>query len=100
MREKGESLKEAGEREVLEEVGISVELTQLNSITEVLGDEVHDLFATFLASIDESKTITLTGDKAISDIRWFSINDASTFMPWYPGGVEALLESSAVYASS
>lgn len=100
MREKGESLKEAGEREVLEEVGIRVELGQLNSITEVLWNDVHDLFATFMTSVDESIELKLTGDNEISDILWFNIAEASQFMPWYPGGVEALLEASAVYAVS
>ena len=100
MREVGESLKQAGAREVLEEVGLSVDLGPLNSVTEVLGKEVHDLFATFLVILDEEKVLDLTGDKAISAIRWASVEEATELMPWYPGGVRALLTSEAVYSAS
>lgn len=100
MREEGETLQQAGKREVLEEIGLKVALGPLVAITEVIGKDVHDLFATFLVVLDEERNLPLTGDKAISGIRWTSIDEATRLMPWYPDGVKPLLESAAIYATS
>ena len=98
MREEDETLKQAGEREVMEETGVTVNLGTVGAVTERIKDDQHDLFVTFVTVPRENIDPKVTGDSEVSDIQWFSIEEASAFMPWFPEGLQSVISSSAIYA--
>ncbi|AIF42881.1 NUDIX hydrolase [Virgibacillus sp. SK37] len=96
--EKGETLKQAAIREVTEETGLKVKIGEIVSVNEAFFKEKdhHALFITFKAEIVDGKP--LVQDKAeISEIKWVDFQTANKLMPYHPGGIESLLESSSPY---
>lgn len=97
--EKGETLKVAAKREVLEETGLDVEVGDLVSVNEVFMRHIdaHALFFTFSGKA-LSEEIAITRKDEILAIEWKSIEEANSLMPYFAEGVELLLRSSAPYS--
>jgi 8-oxo-dGTP diphosphatase len=93
-REAGETLIEAAAREAREETGLDVEVGELLALGEWIHG-THDLFAVFRARADGDPR-PQAGDAVVA-CRWISLDEADALMPWYPGGVRALLEGRVGY---
>ena len=52
--------------------------------------ETHDLFVVFAARI-LAGTPAAQGDEVAVELQWVAPDEADRLMPWYPGGVRALL---------
>ena len=87
--ERGETLAEAAAREVREETGVAVEIRAPVAVGEWL-HETHDLFVVFAARI-LAGTPAAQGDEVAVELQWVAPDEADRLMPWYPGGVRALL---------
>ena len=54
--------------------------------------EVHDIFTVFRARLlSGGAPVPDAFDEDVSEAAWVPVERASALMPWYPGGVEALL---------
>ncbi|QPC45906.1 NUDIX hydrolase [Mangrovibacillus cuniculi] len=97
--EKGETLKVAAKREVLEETGLDVEVGDLVSVNEVFMRDIdaHALFFTFSGRV-LSEEIVITRKEEILAVEWKSKEEANSLMPYFEEGVELLLRSSAPYS--
>jgi 8-oxo-dGTP diphosphatase len=93
-REAGETLAEAAAREAREETGLDIEVGELLALGEWIHG-THDLFAVFRARADGDPRPQ--AGEAVVACRWISLDEADALMPWYPGGVHALLEGRVGY---
>ena len=93
-REAGETLIEAAAREAREETGLDVEVGELLALGEWIHG-THDLFAVFRGRTDGDPRPQ--AGEAVVACRWISLDEADVLMPWYPGGVRALLEGRVAY---
>ncbi|HET7856374.1 MAG TPA: NUDIX hydrolase [Gaiellaceae bacterium] len=93
-REPGETLIQAAMREALEETGLEVEVGDLLAVGEVVSD-THDLLFVFRAHAAGEPQVQ--DGEVVVEHRWLSPEEADAFMPWYPGGVEALLDARVGY---
>ena len=93
-REPGETLVEAAAREAREETGLDIEVGELLALGEWIHG-THDLFAVFRARADGDPHPQ--AGEVVVECRWISLDEADALMPWYPGGVRALLEGCAGY---
>ena len=89
-RETGETLAEAAVREVREETGARVEVERLVSVGEWLHD-THDVFFVFRARLVEGEPRVQSDEQVVVEVAWLDPDEADAVMPWYPGGVRALL---------
>ncbi|WP_019632466.1 NUDIX hydrolase [Actinomadura atramentaria] len=91
-RESGETFADAAVRETLEETGLKVRAGGVVSVSEQHG-AVHDLFIVFEGSCVDSAAAAQTpeDDPDVREVAWVPLAEASSLMPWYPGGVEAML---------
>ena len=81
-------------RETKEEAGVVVEAGPVVHVSERIDREVHDLFTVFRAQLlSDGAPAPNTFDEDVSEAAWVPVERASALMPWYPGGVEALLAS-------
>ena len=92
MVEPGETLAEAAQRETKEEAHVVVRLGALVHVSEVIGAEVHDVFYVFRAELDGGAPFADGRDEDVQEAVWVPVDQASERMPWYEGGVQALLE--------
>ena len=90
QREPGETLAEAAARETAEETGVAVEIARLVAVGEWI-HETHDLFFVFAATFEYGEPAVPAGEKVVVEVRWLTPCEADGVMPWYPGGVRALL---------
>jgi 8-oxo-dGTP diphosphatase len=88
-REAGETLVEAAAREAREETGLDIDVGELLALGEWIHG-THDLFAVFRARADGDPHPQ--AGEVVVECRWISLDEADALMPWYPGGVRALLE--------
>ena len=93
-REAGETLVEAAAREAREETGLDIDVDELLALGEWIHG-THDLFAVFRARA-EGDPRPQAGEVVV-ECRWISLAEADALMPWYPGGVRALLEGRVGY---
>lgn len=93
-REAGETLAEAAARETREETGLEIEVGELLALGEWL-HRTHDLLAVFRARADGDPRPQ--AGEVVVKCRWVSPDEADALMPWYPGGVRALLEGRVGY---
>jgi 8-oxo-dGTP diphosphatase len=93
-REAGETLVEAAAREAREETGLDIEVGELLALGEWIHG-THDLFAVFRARADGDPHPQ--AGEVVVECRWISVDEADALMPWYPGGVRALLEGCVGY---
>ena len=91
--EPGETFAEAAAREVREETGVTIEVGTIVAVGEWL-HETHALFVVFAARILAGYP-TVQGDDVAVDLQWVEPDEADRLMPWYPGGVRALLAGGA-----
>lgn len=89
--EPGETLAEAAARETLEETGARIEVERLVAVGEWL-HETHDVFFVFAACILDGEPAVQPGEVVV-EVRWLEPDEADAVMPWYPGGVRALLRA-------
>jgi len=96
--EQGETLEQAAVREVAEETGLTIKVGEVVSINEAMFKEEghHAIFVTFKAEIISGKP-TIQNENEISEIQWVDFETANQLMPYYPSGVEKLIESSSPY---
>lgn len=96
--EQGETLEQAVIRETKEETGLTVEVDKVVAVNEAFFEKKghHALFITFNARIIGGE-ISIQDEEEISEIKWVDIQTANDLMPYHPGGVESLLESSSAY---
>jgi 8-oxo-dGTP diphosphatase len=93
-REAGETLVQAAVREVREETGLEVDVGQLLAVGEVLSD-THDLLFVFRGHATGEARVQ--EGEVVVEHRWLSPEEADVLMPWYPGGVRALLDGRVGY---
>ena len=93
-REPGEPLVQAAVREAREETGLEVDVGGLLAVGEVLSD-THDLFFVFRGRATGAARVQ--EDELVVEHRWLSPEEADVLMPWYPGGVQALLDGRIGY---
>lgn len=87
-REPGETPAQAAARETREETGLEIEVGELLA----LGEWVHrtpDVLVVVRAHA-EGDPRPQDGE-VVAECRWVSPAEADAFMPWYPGGVHALV---------
>ena len=84
------TLAEAAIRETREEAGLEIEVDALVALGEFLHETHHDLFAVFRARILSGDAAVRPGEIVV-ELRWVGAEEATALMPWYPGGVHALL---------
>ncbi|UOQ91677.1 NUDIX hydrolase [Halobacillus shinanisalinarum] len=96
--EAGEKLYEAVVRETKEETGLEVEAVHLVAVNEALltTSQHHALFFIFQTKITGGSESIAFPDE-ISELRWVSIEKAAELIPYYPYGMDKLLEASAFY---
>jgi 8-oxo-dGTP diphosphatase len=92
--EPGETLVQAAAREAREETGLEVEVGELLAVGEVLSD-THDLLFVFRAQSAGEPQVQ--EGELVVDHQWVSPEEADALMPWYPGGVRALLDGRVGY---
>lgn len=93
-REAGETLAAAAARETREETGLEIEVGELLALGEWL-HRAHVLFAVFRARADGDPRPQ--AGEVVVECRWVSPEEADALMPWYPGGLRALLEGRVGY---
>lgn len=89
-REPGETLAEAAAREVREETGATVEIGRLLSVGEWLHAS-HDVFFVFAARLAAGEPAVQPDEEVVVEVAWLSPDEADRVLPWYPGGIGALL---------
>ncbi|GEN52651.1 NUDIX hydrolase [Halobacillus faecis] len=96
--EKGETFEQAAIREVKEEANLKIEVENIVAVNEAFFENKghHALFITYKAKVVEGALQIIHKDE-IDELKWTDIETANTVMPYYTGGVERLLESSAPY---
>lgn len=96
--EKGETLEQALIRETKEETGLNITVENVVAINEVFFRKKghHVVFIIFKAKIISGE-ISCQDLEEITDIKWVDFQKANELMPFYPAGIEGLLESSIPY---
>jgi 8-oxo-dGTP diphosphatase len=96
--EEGETLEKALIRETGEETGLTVEVSNIVAVNECFftKKQHHALFLIFRAYI-VGGTINIQYPDEISEVTWVDLDKADQLMPFYRGGIRALLESSVCY---
>jgi 8-oxo-dGTP diphosphatase len=95
----GETLEQAAIRGIFELTGLSVEVDRVAAVGEFIQtlSELHHLFVLFAAHAIAGQAEPQGRDDAV-ELRWATPEQADWLVPWYPGGVQRLLESrEAVY---
>lgn len=90
-REPGETLEETVVRETREETGLHVVVEGIVAVGERLRNS-HVLIATFIARAVGGEASLQKDDEEVVKVEWATFDLADLRMPWYPGGVRALLE--------
>jgi 8-oxo-dGTP diphosphatase len=96
--EEGETLEQAAIREVQEETGLIVKISNIVAINECFfkEDKEQVLFVTFRAEIIGGK-ISIQTPHEISEITWVELSMADKLMPYHKCGISKLLGNSATY---
>lgn len=93
-----ETLEQAAIREVKEETGLQVEISDVVAVNECLftKNNEHAIFITFKAKIIGGK-ISIESPNEISTITWLDIPTADKLMPYHKCGVSKLIHNSSTY---
>ena len=95
----GETLEQAAIRGIFELTGLSVQVDRVAAVGEFIQtlSEVHHLFVLFASHAIAGEAEPKGRDEAV-ELQWATPEQADWLVPWYPGGVQRLLESrEAVY---
>ncbi|MDQ0208844.1 NUDIX hydrolase [Alkalicoccobacillus murimartini] len=90
-----ETLSEAAIREVREETGLSVEITQVLSLDELFVDGHHAILTTFQAAI-KSGELLIQDTETIEEAEWVDLQTANEKIPLY-NGMERFLKDAVPY---
>lgn len=95
-RERLETITTTVERECLEEASAKVSIGKLAAVSEATKGDEAIVFFVFHAKLIEIKP--RQPDAEIEEVAWMAVAEATQLMPWYPGGVEALIAAEgAIY---
>lgn len=96
--EDGETLEQAAIREVKEETGLLVEISDVVAVNECLftKNNEHAIFITFRGKLIGGK-ISIECPNEISKITWVDIPTADKLMPYHKCGVSKLIHNSSTY---
>jgi 8-oxo-dGTP diphosphatase len=96
--EEGETLEQAAIREVKEETGLLVKISDIIAVNECFFEEndEHAIFITFRAIIIGGN-ISIENPEEISEITWVDISKADGLMPYHKDGIDKLIHNSATY---
>jgi 8-oxo-dGTP diphosphatase len=96
--EDDETLEQAAIREVKEETGLLVEISDVVAVNECLftKNNEHAIFITFRTKIIGGK-ISNESPNEISTITWLDIPTADKLMPYHKYGVSKLIHNSSTY---
>jgi 8-oxo-dGTP diphosphatase len=96
--ENDETLEQAAIREVKEETGLQVEISDVVAVNECLfkRENEHAIFITFRAEITGGK-ISIENPNEISKITWVDIQAADKLMPYHKCGISKLIHNSSTY---
>ncbi|QPA32793.1 NUDIX hydrolase [Thermaerobacillus caldiproteolyticus] len=89
--ERGETLKEAAIREVKEETGYDVAVSDIVALDEAFMDDNHVFFITFRGTIVQAPE-TMSGDENVLDVQWVDVEKAEKMMPYHPNGIRGFLK--------
>ncbi|OEH91164.1 phosphohydrolase [Bacillus solimangrovi] len=88
-----ETLKEAAIREVKEETGYDVTVSDIISVNEAFINENHVYFITFHGQIVESPE-EIPKEENILKVEWIDVAEVDLLMPYLPEGISTLIRSS------
>ncbi|MEH6945391.1 NUDIX hydrolase [Bacillus sp. JJ722] len=94
----GETLEQAVIRETKEETGLVIEVGSIIAVNEAFFSRKghHGLMITFEAKAIDGE-IKIEDKNEIAEIKWVDVDTANNLMPYHPGGIESLLNSSSPY---
>lgn len=88
-----ETLKEAAIREVKEETGYDVTVSDIIAVNEAFINDNHVYFITFKGQILKSPKEIPT-EENILKVEWINLDEADSLMPYHPEGVSKLMKAS------
>ncbi|GLB61811.1 MULTISPECIES: NUDIX hydrolase [Bacillaceae] len=88
-----ETLKEAAIREVKEETGYDVTVSDIIAVNEAFINENHVYFITFQGQVLKSPEEIPT-EENILKVEWVDLEEADRLMPYHPEGVSKLIRTS------
>ena len=95
----GETLERAAVRGMFELTGLSVQVDRVAAVGEFIQtlSDLHHLYVLFAAHAFAGDAAVQGRDEAV-ELQWATPGQADWLVPWYPGGVQRLLETrEAVY---
>ncbi|WP_285767064.1 NUDIX hydrolase [Peribacillus sp. SI8-4] len=91
--EAGETLQEAAIREVKEETGYDIKVSNIVALNEALIDEMHVFFITYQGHI-VNRPDEIPQEENILNVEWIDLEEADRLMPYYPVGISTLITGS------
>jgi 8-oxo-dGTP diphosphatase len=91
--EAGETLKEAAIREVKEETGYDVTISDIIALNEAFLNENHVFFITFQGQIIQ-RPKQIPKEENIIEVKWVDLEEADKLMPYHPDGIAELIKRS------
>lgn len=88
--EAGETLQEAAVREVKEETGYDIKVSNIVALNEAFIDQNHVYFVTFQGEIMKRPEV-IPQEENILKVEWVSLEEADRLIPYHPEGISKLI---------